>query len=198
MKRSIFWSLPFAFWVLFLAWQIYSFPSSAPVSADAAIVLGAAVWNGRPAPVFEERIRHGITLYQSGQAEYLIFTGGIGDKDSIAESEAARAYAISQGISADKILVETTSQITYENLYEACKLMDLANLRDAIIVSDPLHMKRSMRIAADIEMDAYPSSTPTTRYRTWRSKSGSLAYELFFYIVHLGSNAIGIVEKCPS
>ena len=44
--------------------------------ADAAIVLGAAAWYKRPSPVFEERIRHGIWLYQNGYVSKLIMTGG--------------------------------------------------------------------------------------------------------------------------
>lgn len=34
--------------------------------ADAAIILGAAVENGTPTPVFRERINHAIALYQDG------------------------------------------------------------------------------------------------------------------------------------
>ncbi|RMG71688.1 MAG: YdcF family protein [Chloroflexi bacterium] len=193
-----FLGMLFLLWNIILMWQIYSFPlTSAPASADAAIVLGAAVWNGQPSPVFEERIKHSIFLFQSGQVEYLIFTGGFGKHDTIAESEAARAYAINEGVPSDNILIETNSHTTYENLYESCKLMSNANMQKAIIVSDPLHMKRAMRIALDIGIDAQPSPTPTTRYQTWRSKSGSLVYELFFYVLHLGAKAAGFVAECP-
>lgn len=55
--------------------------------ADVAIVLGAAVWQDKPTPVFEERIKHGINLYQRGAVEVLIFTGGVGWGDELAESE---------------------------------------------------------------------------------------------------------------
>lgn len=190
--------LTFLFWIILLAWQIYSFPTPvAANSADVAIVLGAAVWNGQPSPVFAERINHGIHLFQSGQVDHLIFTGGIGENDSIAESEAARSFAISRGIPENKILIETHSRITYENLYESCKLMTAAKLQTAIIVSDPLHMKRAMSIAQDIGLEAQPSPTPTTRYKTWRSKWGSLLYELVFYVLHSGSKAVGLVNKCP-
>lgn len=186
-------------WIVVLACQIYSFSSiTSDKSVDAAIVLGAAVWNGQPSPVFEERIKHGIHLYQSGVVEFLIFTGGVGENDTIAESEVARDYAIKQGIPSEKILLEKKSQITYENLYEACRIMHVENMQTALVVSDPLHMKRSLRIAKDIGLDAHPSPTPTTRYQTWRSKSSSLVYEVFFYTVHLGSNAVGFVESCLS
>ena len=47
-----------------LAYQIWSFQEvREEATADAAIVLGAAVWGGDPSPVFAERIRHAIELY---------------------------------------------------------------------------------------------------------------------------------------
>lgn len=46
--------------------------------ADAIIVLGAAAYDAKPSPVFEERIRHGIDLYKRGLAPTMIFTGGYG------------------------------------------------------------------------------------------------------------------------
>ena len=45
--------------------------------ADAIIVLGAAAYDAKPSPVFEERIRHGIDLYKRGLAPKIIFTGGM-------------------------------------------------------------------------------------------------------------------------
>lgn len=185
--------------VVALAWQIYAYSAlSSPVATDVAIVLGAAVWNGKPSPIFQERIQHGIDLYQSGRVGYLIFTGGIGKGDSIAEAEVARLYAIGKGLPAEKLLTETVSHITYGNLYEACQIMKAFKFRNALLVSDPLHMKRAIKIAEDIGIKAYPSPTPTTRYRSWRTKSGALAYETLFYVVHLASYAVGQVDGCTA
>ncbi len=182
-----------------LAWQIHSFSTiTSLINADAAIILGAAVWDDQPSPVFEERIKHGIHLYEAGIVEYLIFTGGIGEGDSLAESEVARVYALDKGVPLERIIIETNSRITFENLYQACQLMKTADLHEALIVSDPLHMKRAIKIAQDIGIEAFPSPTPTTRYRTWKSKSGSLMYEVFFYIVHIVQRVTGFVEMCPN
>ncbi len=115
----------------------------------------------------------------------------------MAESEVARVYALNKGVPLERIIIETNSHITFENLYQACQLMEMADLHKALIVSDPLHMKRAIKIAQDIGIDAYSSPTPTTRYRTWKSKSGSLMYEVFFYIVHIMQRATGFVETCP-
>lgn len=84
--------------------------------ADAAIVLGAAVWGDKPSPVFEERIRHGIWLYENGYVEKIIFTGGKGDNSSASESSIARNYAIEHSVSEKDIYIEEVSKITQENI----------------------------------------------------------------------------------
>lgn len=60
--------------------------------------------------------------------------------------------------------------------------MDAEGLSNAIIVSDPLHMKRSMLMAKDYEIEALSSPTPTTRYQTLKTKLPFLAREVFFYV----------------
>ena len=67
---------------------LYSSRSDAQ-PADAAIVLGAAVFKDVPSPVFEERIRHAVDLYQSGQVRFLVMTGGLGSADHVTEADLA-------------------------------------------------------------------------------------------------------------
>ena len=52
----------------------------------------------------------------------------------------------------------------------------------AIIVSDPLHMKRAMLLAEDAGISAYSSPTPSTRYISLRTKIPFLARETLYYI----------------
>ncbi len=160
-------------------------------SADAAVILGAGVWEGRPSPVFEERIRHGVNLYNSGQVRALIFTGGVGEDDDIAESEAGREFAIEQGVPEKDIYIETASHITVENLQEAKAIIDREGFKQVLIVSDPLHMKRAMTMARDVGLDALPSPTPTTRYRSFRAKAGFLMHEAWFYLTYKIGRLIG-------
>ena len=150
-------------------------------AADVAIVLGAAVIDGEPSAVFKQRITHGIYLHETGQVHTLIFTGGIGEGDALAESEVGRNVALAAGVPAGDILIETQSRITQQNLREACRLMTEHQLETALIVSDPLHMKRSLTIAENIGLAAEPSPTTTSAYKTWRSKTPSLIYETFFF-----------------
>ncbi|MCA1992410.1 MAG: YdcF family protein [Coleofasciculus sp. S288] len=153
--------------------------------ADAAIVLGAAAWGNQPSPVFRERINHGINLYNSGNIRSLIFTGGKGESDEPAESVVAKRYAIANGVPEANILTETESRTTWQNLYYAKQVAVAHQLKRVLIVSDPLHLKRAVLMAQDLGMDAYPSPTPTTRYRSLKSKLQFLARETYFYFVYL-------------
>lgn len=148
--------------------------------SDCIIVLGAAVRGTTASPVFKERIRHGISLYNAGLAPKLLFTGGIGHGQIHSEGSVGRSYAIQRGISATDILVEETSRTTHQNLFEARTVMRQHGIESAIIVSDPLHMKRAMLMANDLGIVAASSPTPTSRYRSLKTRLGFLLRELYF------------------
>ena len=150
--------------------------------ADAIIVLGAAAYDAKPSPVFEERIRHGLDLYQRGYAPTLIFTGGFGGNGArFAESQVARRYALRHDVPADAILIETVSRTTRQNLLEARGLMRSHGLHRAIVVSDPLHMARALRLCRELQIDALASSTPSTRFRSFQTRWRFLLQEVYFF-----------------
>lgn len=150
--------------------------------ADVAIVLGAAVEDNAPTPVFRERINHGIWLYENGFVPHLIFTGGIGAGDSLSEAYVAKEYAISLGVPEDVIFIEEFSLITEENMENAKVIMDEKGFETALIVSDPLHMKRSMVMAEDYGITAYSSPTQTSMYKSMKTKLPFLARETVMLI----------------
>ena len=169
-------------WLLILSIQIVTFSrqrSERP--SDAAIVLGAAVQSGRPSPVFAARLDHAIDLYRRGIVRHLILTGGLGEGDSIPESQAGAAYAVARGVPAQAILTESVSHTTLQNLTEGRRLLRSAGLRTCLLVSDPLHMRRADMILRDLEMDVLPSPTPRSRYRTLRTRIPFLLRELYFH-----------------
>ena len=149
---------------------------------DTAIILGAATSNGEVSPVYRERIRHGIWLYENGYVDCLIMTGGVGEGNETSDAHIAKQYAISQGVPDEAIFIEERSTITEENLEYAKAIMEENALDTAIIVSDPLHMKRAMTMAKDYGISAYSSPTPTTMYKSNKTKIPFLAREVFFYI----------------
>ncbi len=149
--------------------------------SDVIIVLGAAAYDARPSPVFEERIRHGIDLYQRGLAKHVIFTGGFGEGARFSESQVARRYALRHGVPARAILIETASRTTWQNLQQAAALMKARGFKRAIIVSDPLHMARALRLSRELGIDALGSSTPTSRFRSFDTRKRFLLQEVYFF-----------------
>lgn len=150
--------------------------------ADVAIILGAAAYNGEVSPVYRERLNHGIELYQEGYVEKIIVTGGVSEGNEQSDAYVAKQYVIGQGIVEEDVLLEEKSTITQENLENAKLIMDENGYQTAIIVSDPLHMKRAMLLAKDEGIQAFSSPTPTTMYQSAKTKLPFLGRELFFYI----------------
>lgn len=150
--------------------------------ADVAVILGAAAYNGEVSPVYRERINHGITLYEAGYVDRLIVTGGTAGQAEESDASAAKKYLLSQGIPEEAVLIEDQSSITQENLENSKAIMEENGYETAIIVSDPLHMKRAMLLAEDAGITAYSSPTPSTRYISLRTKIPFLARETFYYI----------------
>ncbi len=144
---------------------------------DVAIVLGTAVSGETPSPVFETRIRHGIWLLEHGRVDRLLFTGGLGMDGRLAEAEVACRFAAAQGVPPDRILCETRSTTTLQNLIEATALMHANGLHRAYLVSDPLHLQRGMRMARDLGLDVAPAATPFSPHNNLQSYAGYLLYE---------------------
>jgi uncharacterized SAM-binding protein YcdF (DUF218 family) len=165
-------------WNGFVAAGIARYASmSSAGPADAAVVLGARVIGDAPSPVFAARIDHAIALYREGRVSILILTGGACEAGCPPESVVARAYAVAHGVPAADIHWEAVSRSTYGNLLEAKRLAASLGLKTLLIVTDPLHEKRAMTIAADLQLVARPSPTPTSRYRSLTSRLEFLARE---------------------
>ncbi len=158
-------------WLVILALRIRAGAyRSTNRDADAALVLGAAVWNGEPSPVFRERLKHAIQLYHNKRVRMLIFTGAVGKDDTQSEAAVARQFAISAGVPPDKIATEEESRSTYQNLFYAREQMPFHQIGSVLIVTDPLHMKRALMMCEYLGIKAYPSPRP--RSNTWSSTDG--------------------------
>jgi uncharacterized SAM-binding protein YcdF (DUF218 family) len=141
---------------------------------DAIVVLGAAQYNGRPSAIYRARLEHAVDLYDGGVAPLLVFTGGREEGDQFSEGGSGARWALEQGIPASAVLAEERSRTTYQNLAGAKRALQRhapAGRRPRIvIVSDPFHMFRAVKQAADLGLDAYPSPTRTSPLSASRVK----------------------------
>jgi uncharacterized SAM-binding protein YcdF (DUF218 family) len=133
---------------------------------DAIVVLGAAQYDGRPSAIYRARLEHALELYSGGVAPLLVFTGGKGEGDRFTEGGSGARWALEQGVPASAVLAEERSRTTYQNLAGAKRVLQRRTPPERrpriVVVSDPFHMFRAVKQAADLGMDAYPSPTRTS------------------------------------
>jgi len=148
-------------------------------SADAVFVLGAAAYGKNPSPVFRERINHAMNIYLARHCRYIILTGGKKFAEDLGEAVVARDYLVKNGIPVSDILLETSSNNTYENFLFSLPVISSRNINSIIIVSDPYHMKRASMIADDFKIVNYSSPTPTTMFNSFKRKMPFLLSEIY-------------------
>lgn len=186
LRRGLYISV--AIPILLFVWTMIQVERAAGTSsnqkADAAIVLGAAAWGKNPSPVFKERIRHAVDLYQQQRVEILIFTGGTIKEGYRSEALVGRDYAIKLGVPEQDIVIEDNSRDTYENFLFTKKEIRNLSLATFLVVSDPYHMYRSMMIAKDTGYVAYPSPTPSSKFNAPKGQFKFLLNETFASIAY--------------
>lgn len=197
LRRGIYVSV--AVPVLVFAWTMVQVERAAGIvstkNADAAIVLGAAAWGKNPSPVFKERIRHAVDLYQQQRVGMLIFTGGTIKEGYRSEALVGQEYAMKLGVPEQDIIIEDNSRDTYENFLFTKREVKDVSLKTFLVVSDPYHMYRSMLIAKDLGYTAYPSPTPSSKFNAPKGQFKFLLNETFASIVYKGQRLFGGMEN---
>lgn len=127
--------------------------------ADAIVVLGAAEYAGKPSPVFQARLDHAYELFQKSFAPLIITTGGTHPGEDFSEGEVGKKYLTKKGVPENKIIAETSSLTTKQNIMRATEILKDKKLEKIILVSDPFHMYRCVLITTDVGISAVPSPT---------------------------------------
>ena len=132
--------------------------------ADAAVIMGAAVWHGnelgeRPSPTFTERIKLGEDLLKHDVVQKLVVTGAAAPGEH-PEGEVAQSELIKRGIEENRITIESKSHSTLEQvLYLRDDLTKKQTWQKFIIVSDQYHLARVIEMCKFNNIDAI--GTPT-------------------------------------
>ncbi|NLT95992.1 MAG: YdcF family protein [Clostridia bacterium] len=138
-----------------LYYQIEKSGQSIPLEkADAAIILGAAVWEGgKPSPSMAARVRKGVELYQAHLVDKIIVSGGLG-RIPPTEAEVMGSLANDWGVPPENILLEDKAKTTEENILFSKNIGDGLGFNSYVIVSDAFHLKRVLLIANDLGISA--------------------------------------------
>jgi uncharacterized SAM-binding protein YcdF (DUF218 family) len=126
--------------------------------ADAIAVFGAAEYAGRPSPVLHARLDKAVSLYNRDLAPVIVTLGGGSDKDSgLTEGGVGRDYLLANGVPYDRIIAETQSIDTEQQVQRLAAIAAREHLRHIIVVSDGTHLFRIAELCRRAGLQVYTS-----------------------------------------
>jgi len=148
---------------------------------DVVAVLGGGV---RPSDSFRPeaeltvhsypRFYRGVQVFRQTNAGLLAFCSGVGRAGGESEAETMKTLALRLGVPAERILAETQSQNTFENVANLARMLPAGQERRIGLVTSAIHMWRSYRVCAQqfphdtiVPIPAYYAYEPTG----WRVES---------------------------
>lgn len=121
------------------------------------IVLGAAVYGTEPSISLKNRLDAAVAYLRENTDTVVIVSGGQGSGEDISEAECMYRYLIHKGIEKDRIIMESDSTSTMENLVFSKALIEKGGEQvDLIgIVSSSYHLYRAKKMAESVGVKAY-------------------------------------------
>ena len=113
---------------------------------DYLIVLGAQMNEDGPSPLLERRLRAAARYLSENPDTICIVSGGQGTNEPVSEAEGMAAYLTQKGISPDRILKETESKSTMENLTFSKRLIEDPDASVGIVTNN-FHVFRAVLTA---------------------------------------------------
>jgi uncharacterized SAM-binding protein YcdF (DUF218 family) len=118
----------------------------------------AGAYNAEIGEISLARLYGGFKIYQDYPVDIFV-SGGmtLGKRDTFSIARVMKEVLVSWGIDPDKILLEENSRTTLENaVYTLDKLAE-KKYRGMILVTSALHMKRSLQLFQNQEMEVIPA-----------------------------------------
>lgn len=129
-------------------WQAANYPLTR--NGDVIVILGAAQLDGRPGEVLEARLTEAKRIYELGLASKIITVGAGAPGDRTTEAAAGKFWLMSNGIKSIDITSLEVGRDTWVSTENYVKFMQIKDMKDVIIVTDPFHCRRSMTMANDL------------------------------------------------
>ena len=128
-------------------------------NADAAIVLGAAQYNGTPSAAFRGRLDRAYELWKDGRVPLIVVTGGAAQGDRYTEAYSGLMYLKKRGVPEDAVVVVDDGSSTWESMAASVRVLRRRGVVKVQLVSDPYHSFRLEAIADEVGFDGKVSPT---------------------------------------
>ena len=178
---------------LYVAGSIwYSARNSEAVKSDVILVMGAAQFDGRPSDILQSRLRESLQIFKSGLAPriYTIGSGAPGDRTT--EAAASKNWLIKNGVKRVNILSITKGRDTLGSTQAYAQVMKKATFNSVVIVTDPYHCFRSVKMANDQGLSASCAPVKTGPAAVANSGYKYLARETGAYLAYITVGRLGI------
>jgi len=139
---------------------------SEPRPAQAVVVMGAAQYNGVPSPDLEARLQDAAELWRRGLVPLVVVTGSKEPGDQFTEAQASGSWLAAHGVPMD-VIVEVGGDDSWANLSEAAAVLRQRHLDQVLIVTDGFHEDRSLAIATNVGLRAWPVPATTSPITGW-------------------------------
>jgi uncharacterized SAM-binding protein YcdF (DUF218 family) len=133
---------------------------------QALVVMGAAQYDGVPSPDLVARLQEADSLWKRHLASTIVVTGSKETGDQYTEAQASATWLEQQGVPAAGI-VEVGGDDSWTNLSLAAAALHQRGLTKVLIVTDGFHEDRSLAIASNVGLQAWPSPTTNSPIKGW-------------------------------
>jgi vancomycin permeability regulator SanA len=167
--------------------------------ADVIVVLGTAQLNGKPGEALEARLVEAKRIFDLGYAPTIITVGAGAPGDRTTEAASGKFWLRSNGISSRKITAIEVGRDTLSSTKAYAEVMKKRYVSDVIIVTDPFHCARSIKMANDEGVLATCSPVQTGPNTLENSSYRYLIREAAAYLafITVGKRGIQISDRLP-
>ena len=143
-----------------------------PQPADAIVVFGGGVGeSGTAGGGYQERVKEAVDLYRGGFARTIVFSSGF--VYAFKDADVMKALAVSQGVPASDIILETRGGSTRESVLFSQEIIGRHGWRRILLVSSRYHMRRATLTWRKVAPDLIVISTPATLSRYYNHRVGA-------------------------
>jgi vancomycin permeability regulator SanA len=140
---------------LYVAGNIwYTAKNKTAEKSDLILVMGAAQFDGRPSEVLLARLNHAKSIFKDGLAPRIYTVGGGAPGDRTTEAAASKAWLINNGVNKTKVLAIAKGRDTLSSTKAYVEQMRKSKLSSAVIITDPYHCYRAIKMAKDLGIKA--------------------------------------------
>lgn len=176
---------------LYVAGSIwYTAKNTTAEKSDVILVMGAAQFDGRPSEVLLARLNHAKSIFKAGLAPRIYTVGGGAPGDRTTEAAASKAWLIDNGINKTNVLAIAKGRDTLSSTKAYVEQMSKSKFSSVVIVTDPYHCYRAIKMAKDrgikatcSEVESGPAANSGIKY---------LARETGAYLAYVTVGRLGI------